>query len=108
DPASVLAAVKKATPAQLCAAWTATRGRFAAWIAREQEAQEAERADDLDAGLRDAADPKTPPARLKSLAQSEYVPLAALVARHPATAPEALALLRDDKDRVVRAALASR
>jgi hypothetical protein len=86
----------------------ATRARFAAWIAREQQAQEAERADDLDAGLRDAADPNAAPARLTALATSEYVRVRALVAAHPAAPPEALALLRDDKDRIVREALGRR
>jgi hypothetical protein len=108
DPASALAAARKASPLQLAAAWTATRARFAAWIAREEEAQRAERADDLDAGLRDAADAKAAAARLVELAKSEYVRVRALVARHPAAPPEALALLAADKDRVVREALASR
>ncbi|HEX8954005.1 MAG TPA: hypothetical protein VF945_19255, partial [Polyangia bacterium] len=58
DPPSAAAAAKRATPAELAAAWTATRARFAAWIAREVEAQRAEHADDLDRGLADAADPK--------------------------------------------------
>ena len=108
DPASALAAAKKATPAELAAAWTATRARFAAWIAREVEAQKAEHADDLDSGLRDAADLQTPAARLVELARSEYVRVRTLVARHPAAPPEALQLLGADKDRVVREALENR
>lgn len=108
DPPSVLAAAKKATPADVAGAWVATRDRFAAWIAREEEAQKAERADDLDAGLRDAADPKTPAARLTELAGSDYVRVRALVAVHPAAPAEALARLAADKDRVVREALAKR
>lgn len=108
DPASALATARKATPAQLVAAWAATRARFAAWVAREVEAQHAERADDLDAGLRDAADPATPSPRLLELASSEYVRVRALVARHPAAPPEALTRLGADRDRVVRQALADR
>jgi len=108
DPASALAAAKKATTADVAAAWTATRARFAAWIAREVEAQKAERADDLDAGLRDAADPKTPPARMAELARSEYVRVRTTLLGNPALAPEALAILAADKDRVVREALENR
>jgi hypothetical protein len=108
DPPSALVAAKKASPAALAAAWTATRARFAAWIAREEEAQKAERADDLDAGLRDAADPAAPPARLVELAHSDYVRVRVLVARHPAAPAAALERLRADPDRVVRAALAER
>jgi hypothetical protein len=108
DPPKALAAASKATASELAAAWTATRARFAAWVAREQEAQQAERADDLDAGLRDAADPQTPAARLVELARSEYVRVRTLVARHPAAPSEALAILAADKDRVVREALENR
>jgi hypothetical protein len=108
DPPSALSAAKKASAAELAAAWTATRARFAAWVAREEEAQAAERADDLDAGLRDADDPATPPARLAALARSEYVRVRALVAAHPHAPTEALTLLGADKDRVVREALGRR
>lgn len=108
DPPSALAAAKKASPAQLAAAWTGTRARFAAWIAREEEAQRAEHADDLDAGLRDGADPNASAARLTELAASEYVRVRVLVAKHAAAPPAALELLRADKDRVVREALGSR
>ena len=108
DPPSALTAVKKASSDDVAAAWMTTRARFAAWIEREQAAQANERADDLDAGLRDAADAATTPARLAELAQSEYVKVRALVAQHPATPADALARLGDDRDRVVRAALAAR
>jgi hypothetical protein len=108
DPPSALATAKKATPAELAAAWTATRARFAAWIAREVEAQKAEHADDLDTGLRDAADVNTPAARLVELARSVYVRVRTLVARHPGAPPEALQILGADKDRVVREALENR
>jgi leucine rich repeat (LRR) protein len=108
DPPRALAAVKQASAAAIAAAWTATRARFAAWIAREQEAQEAERADDLDAGLRDAAAVDAAPSRLVELARSEYVRVRTLVARHPQAPVEALAILRADKDRVVREAIDDR
>ncbi len=108
DPPSALSAAKKASSAELAAAWTATRARFAAWIAREVDAQRAEQADDLDRGLDDAANPATPPARLVELARSEYVRVRTLLARHPAAPPEALQILGADKDRVVREALENR
>ena len=108
DPPSAISAAKKATGAELAAAWTATRARFAAWIAREVEAQRAEHADDLDSGLRDAADPATTAARLVELARSEYVRVRTLVAGHPAAPAEALQILGADKDRVVREALENR
>jgi hypothetical protein len=108
DPPSAISAAKKATGAELAAAWTATRARFAAWIAREVEAQRAEHADDLDSGLDDAANPATPPARLVELARSEYVRVRTLVAKHPAAPAEALQILGADKDRVVREALENR
>jgi hypothetical protein len=108
DPPRALASVHKASSGAIAAAWTATRARFAAWIQREEEAQAAERAEDLDAGLRDAADATCAPARLVELARSEYVRVRALVARHPAAPAEALARLAADPDRVVREALAAR
>jgi hypothetical protein len=108
DPPSAVSAVKKATSDDVAAAWVSTRDRFAAWIAREEAAQANERADDLDAGLRDAADPAARPARLAELAASEYVKVRALVAQHPATPAEVLARLGADSDRIVRAALAAR
>ncbi|HXU72426.1 MAG TPA: hypothetical protein VN947_24055 [Polyangia bacterium] len=108
DPPKALAAAKAATTDELAAAWTATRARFAAWIAREVEAQKAEHADDLDRGLADAENPSTPAARLVELAKSEYVRVRTMVARHPAAPSEALAILGADKDRVVREALENR
>jgi hypothetical protein len=108
DPPRALASVKQADAAAIAAAWTATRARFAAWIAREEEAQEAERADDLDAGLRDAVAADAAPARLVELARSEYVRVRTLVARHPHAPAEALVILRADKDRVVREAIGNR
>jgi leucine rich repeat (LRR) protein len=108
DPPAAVAAVKKASAATVATAWLATRERFAAWLARELQARRAEDADDLDAGLRDAAAAATLPARLVELAKSDYVKVRALVARHPSAPTEALALLGADKDRVVRAALAAR
>ena len=108
DPPKALSAARATTTEELAAAWTATRARFAAWIAREVDAQKAEHADDLDRGLADAENPATPAARLVELAKSEYVRVRTMVARHPAAPPEALALLGADKDRVVREALENR
>jgi hypothetical protein len=108
DPASAVRAARNVDAPQLAAAWLATRARFLEWIAREEAAREAERADDLDAGLRDASDGKTLPARLLELARSEYVRVRALVAVHPQSPVEALTLLAEDRDRVVRQALQAR
>jgi len=107
-PPRAVTAARSASAGAVAAAWTATRVRFAAWIAREVEAQAAERADDLDAGLRDAADRGCAPTRLGELATSVYVRVRALVAAHPATPADALARLANDPDRVVREALAAR
>jgi hypothetical protein len=90
------------------AAFTAARARFDAWAAREQAASAGERADDLDGGLRDAADPRATPARLAELAASEYPRVRALVAAHPAAGADALERLAGDRDALVRAALAAR
>jgi len=108
DPPKALSAAKATTTDELAAAWTATRARFAAWVAREVEAQRAEHADDLDRGLADAENPATPAARLVELAKSEYVRVRTMVARHPTVPPEALAILGADQDRVVREALENR
>jgi hypothetical protein len=108
DPPGALKAAKTADPSHLTAAWQLTRPRFQSWIAREEAAQAAERADDLDAGLRDASDVRAAPARLIELARSEYVRVRALVAVHPGAPPEALELLGRDRDRVVRQALDAR
>jgi hypothetical protein len=108
DSPRVLTRARAAAPETITAAWTATRERFAAWVARAQEAARAEAADDLDAGLRDAADPATPPDRLLALTANEYPRVRALVARNPAAPPEALARLRADRDRGVQAALVER
>jgi hypothetical protein len=108
DPPNALKAAQSADPQRLASAWRATRARFAAWIAREEAAQANERADDLDTGLHDASDGKTAPARLVELARSEYVRVRALVAVHPQAPAEALQLLAEDRDRVVRQALQAR
>jgi hypothetical protein len=108
DAPSVLTKARSASPAQVVAAWSATRSRFMAWIEREMQAAQAERADDLDAGLRDAAAETTLPDRLAELAGSAYVRVRALVAAHPATAAATLTLLAKDGDRVVRDAVAKR
>src|SRR5262245_56055414 len=48
----------------VASAWAAGRERFVAWAAREEAAAVAERADDLDRDLADAARPDAAPARL--------------------------------------------
>jgi hypothetical protein len=113
DPADTAAKIKAAAGERsldeaIAAAWTATRARFHAWIAREEAAREAELADDLDLGLRDAAAPGTSAERLAQLARSEYPRVRALVAAHPSTPADSLAALRKDRDRTVREAATRR
>jgi len=113
DPADLGSRIKKLAgdrplDGAIAAAWAATRARFAAFIAREVAAQSQENADDLDAALAVLADPKATPARLASLAASDYVRVRTLLAEHPNTDAATLAKLGEDKDRVVRAALAKR
>jgi hypothetical protein len=110
DPPSLPGKISAAAGARplddaVAAAWSAARDKFQAWLKRADEASEAERADDLDTGLRDAAAPTTPAARLAALAKSEYVRVRALVAAHPSTPSAVRAELARDADRVVRAAV---
>lgn len=113
DPPDTLSKIKSAAGARpldtaIASAWLATRARFQAWIAREEAAAHAERADDLDAGLRDARDPNLDLARLLALSKSEYPKIRALVAVHPATPPEVLAALARDREPYVRDAVENR
>jgi hypothetical protein len=108
DAPETAARLRAASGATVAAAWLETRARFAAWIARIESADAAERADDLDAALRDAAAPSTPAARLAELAGSDYPRVRALVAAHPSTAAATLALLACDRERTVRAAALAR
>ena len=102
------AAGKASLEDAVTSAWLATRRRFLAWADKEQSAGAAERADDLDAGLRDAADPKTGKDRLVALSKSEYPKIRALVAAHPLTPPDVLATLASDKEPYVRDAVENR
>jgi hypothetical protein len=113
DPANLVSKIRAAAGDRelggaIAAAWGVMRARFLEWAAREESAAEAERADDLDAALAEAAAPDTPPERLAALSSSEYVRVRALVAAHPRTPPDVRARLAADKDRVVRAAAAPR
>src|SRR5688572_9519130 len=81
-------------------AWAAGRAQILAWVERVAAVDEGQRADDLDEGLRAAADPSTPVDRLLTLARSAYPRVRALVAAHPAAPAEALALLDQDRERV--------
>jgi hypothetical protein len=110
DPTNLVAKIKAAAGerelgAAINAAWGATRARFLEWAAREEQAAQAERADDLDAALAEAAAPETSPDRLAALSSSEYVRVRALVAAHPRTPADVRARLAADRDRVVRAAV---
>lgn len=89
-------------------AWTARRAAILAWVDKIAAVDVKQQADDLDEGLRRAADPKTPPAELVALAGSDYVKVRVLVAENPSSPKEALARLGEDKDRVVREALENR
>lgn len=110
DPADIAAKIKhmagdKPLGEALAGAWAASRARFHAWIAREEDARSLERADDLDTGLATAAAPGTSAEELDRLARSEYPRIRALVALHPAASPETLTLLAGDRERTVRAAV---
>ena len=114
DPADTLSKIKAFASSErslddaVTAAWTATRARFQAWIAREESAAQAERADDLDTALTDAAAATTPAARLTDLSKSEYPKVRALVAVHPSCPPEVLTKLAADKEPYVRDAVENR
>jgi len=113
DPPSLsaklhLAAAGRALDQALVASWPLAREKFQAWLARLEEASQAERADDLDRALAEAADRATAPARLAELAKSEYPKVRALVAAHPAAPPDALERLRADRERSVREAASAR
>jgi hypothetical protein len=92
----------------LAGAWLQTRARFEEWASREEAADAATNADDLDGALAAAAAPATGAAELATLAGSVYPRVRALVAAHPRTAAETLALLAGDRERVVREAVAER
>jgi hypothetical protein len=109
DPPDLAARLRALTAGRsldeaVAASWAQTRTRFAAWIAREEAAEEGTRADELDLGLKLAAAPTTPPARLAELSLSEYPRVRALCASNPATPLESLAALARDRERVVKAA----
>ena len=89
-------------------AWAQRSAAILAWVRRIASVDEGQKADDLDEGLRLAADPTATPAQLDELAKSPYVKVRALVAAHPAASASALGLLAADRDRVVKAALAAR
>jgi hypothetical protein len=113
DPPDTATKIKAAAKGRslddaIAAAWRETRARFHAWIAREEAAATAERADDLDTSLADAQAASTPVARLTALASSEYPKVRALVAIHPSTPPDVLAKLSQDKEPYVRDAVENR
>lgn len=89
-------------------AWAARREQILAWVERVGKVNEGERADDLDEGLRVAADPATPAVKLVELAKSAYPRVRALVAAHPGAPKEALDLMGNDRERIVREALIAR
>ncbi len=103
-----LAAAGRPLDQALVACWPAAREKFHVWLARLEEAAKAERADDLDSALRQAADAATPAARLAELAQSEYPKVRALVAVHASTTAEVVNRLQKDRERSVREAASSR
>lgn len=114
DPADLRARIaKRARPvgsldAAVEAAWHATRERFVAWVAREQEARKAEVADDLDRELVAARSPATSREQLTALGGSVYPRVRALVAVHAATDEATLARLARDREPYVRDAVTNR
>jgi hypothetical protein len=91
--------------AALAAAWSQTRARFHDWLAKQEAADRAAQADDLDQALAEAASAATAPDRLAALAGSEWVQVRARAARNPRTPAPALERLAAERERVVRAAL---
>jgi hypothetical protein len=89
-------------------AWRERRFAILAWVDRIAALNQAAGDDELDEGLRAAADPSTPPVRLLALAESPYPRVRALVAAHAHAPAHALSLLGRDGDRLVRDALAAR
>lgn len=114
DPADLRARISKRGKAvgsldlAVEAAWAKTRERFVAWVAREQEAQKAEVADDLDRELEAARAPKTSCEQLAVLGASVYPRVRALVAAHAATDTATLTRLARDREPYVRDAVANR
>jgi hypothetical protein len=113
DPPNTAARIREAAGKAsledaLTSAWLSTRKRFLQWAEREESAGQAERADDLDTGLREAADPSTSQDRLVELSKSEYPKIRALVAAHASTPKEALERLAGDKEPYVRDAVENR
>ncbi len=109
DPADLMKRIEKRAGARdlgaaIAGSWAATRARFLSWVDREKAAQQAERADDLDAALADAARATTSVARLSELAGSVYPKVRALVAAHPSTPDEVRAKLATDREPYVREA----
>lgn len=113
DPASLLAKIKSAAGKQsvdeaLAKAWAATRHRFTKFLEKETAARQAEAADDLDAGLAQAADPTSGADLLARLARSEYPRIRALVAAHPNTSADVCDTLARDREPYVREAVENR
>jgi hypothetical protein len=109
DPADLMARIDRALEGQplaraLSSAWESVRTRFLAWAEREEHADTATDAGDLDRALADAVAPATSAERLASLASSEYPRVRALVAVHPHTPAAVLAQLAQDREPSVRKA----
>lgn len=101
-------APKRAFDDAVALAWQARREQILAWVEKIAKVNEGEKSDDLDEGLRIAADPATEPDKLVDLAKSEYPRVRALVAAHRGSPMEALELMKNDRERIVREALIAR
>lgn len=109
DPAGLVGKIEKAAGdrplgERVAGAWAETRSRFQRWAEREEAAESAARADDLDGELAAAADPATGAERLAALARSDYPRVRALVATHARTPVAVLEALGADRERTVRRA----
>ena len=89
----------------LADAWRATRARFLGWLEKQEQADRAAQADDLDRALDEAAARTTAPERLAELAASDWVQVRARAAKNPRTPAVALERLAAERERLVRAAL---
>lgn len=113
DPPGLLGKLETASGGRpleqaVAAAWPVAREKFQAWLARLEEAAQAERADDLDSALAEAANSATGAQRLAELSKSEYPKIRALVAAHASTPKEVVAKLQNDRERSVREAASAR
>jgi hypothetical protein len=85
----------------VAASWAATKGQFLAWLARQEEADQAAKSDDLDAALAEASSESAPADRLLLLASHEYVQVRTRVAGNPRAPLAAFEKLVQENEKVI-------